>query len=219
METGKPLPWSVSTARLGEVAEAWQDDREMNTPPPLRLARASVFAAVCVLLTAVGHGTASGRPLGPGSVLAGFAGVLAVAFVLAGHERSLPTITGGLLGGQFMLHALFTAAATGSGHHGDLQQLAAAPAGNGAGMTSAHLLAALGSGWWLRRGEQSAWRLARQAAGALLRPLLLVFSVPVEQVRRVPAPPDAPAPRAAEALRHVLVLRGPPQGSRALRFG
>jgi len=199
-------------------AKAWQYTGEMRTQPPLRLARASVFAAVCVLLTAAGHGTVSGRPLTPEGVLAGFAGVLAVAFALAGHERSLPTITGGLLGGQFMLHALFTAAATGFGHHGNLQQLVAEPAGNGTGMTAAHLLAALGSGWWLRRGERAVWRLARQTARALLRPLLPIRTVPAGRPRRVPAPPAAPVPHAVAVLRHVLVLRGPPHGPAALRF-
>ncbi|WP_157963770.1 hypothetical protein [Actinocorallia populi] len=191
----------------------------MNTRPPLRLARASVFAAVCVLLTSAGHATASGEPLGPGSVLAGFAGVLAFAFVLAGHERSLPVITGGLLGGQFMLHTLFTAAATGFGHHGNLQHLVAEPAGGGTGMAAAHLLAACGSGWWLRRGERGAWRLARQAARTLLRPLLLVLSPPVEAVPAAAVPPDVAVPRSVAVLRHVLVLRGPPKGFQALGSG
>lgn len=191
----------------------------MNVRPPLRLARASVFAAVCVLLTSAGHATASGEPLGPGSVLAGFAGVLAFAFVLAGQERSLPVITGGLLGGQFMLHALFTAADTGFGHHGNLPQLVAEPSGGGTGMAAAHLLAAWGSGWWLRRGERGAWRLARQAAKALLRPLLLVLSPPVEAVRHITVTQDVVVPRAVVVLRHVLVLRGPPKGFRALGFG
>ncbi len=192
---------------------------EMNTRPPLRLARASVFAAVCVLLTSTGHAAASGEPLGPGSVLAGFAGVLAVAFVLAGHERSLATITGGLLGGQFMLHTLFTAAATGFGHHGNLQQLVAEPAGDGTAMTAAHLLAALGSGWWLRRGERAVWKLARQTARALLRPFRPVPFLPAETVRPVAVPSEVAMPRAVMVLRHVLVLRGPPKGFQVLGLG
>ncbi|MEO3782277.1 MFS transporter [Actinocorallia sp. B10E7] len=183
----------------------------MNVLPPLRLVRASVFAAVCVVLASAGHTTASGRPLGPGAVLAGFAGALVVAIILAERERSLAVITGGLLGGQFMLHSLFTAAAD---HHENLAQLD--PAVNGAEMTAAHLLAALGSGWWLRRGERRVWRLARQAAKALIRPLLPIISVLAEPVRHVAAPSDVPPPRAISELRHVLVLRGPPRGFPAL---
>ncbi|WP_269855309.1 hypothetical protein [Streptomyces sp. RPT161] len=75
----------------------------------LRLLRAAVFAAVCVTLSAAGHSMASGSGIPLWALLAGWAGVLAVAAPLAGRERSLPGIAAALLGGQLGLHALFSA--------------------------------------------------------------------------------------------------------------
>ncbi|GAA3938740.1 hypothetical protein GCM10023085_20200 [Actinomadura viridis] len=186
----------------------------MPVPPPLRLVRATVFAAVCVLLTSAGHLLASGGPVAPWTAAFGFAGVLGAALALAGHERSLATILGGLLLGQFALHSLF--AAGHGGHHGALP--AAEDDGGGSlGMTAAHLLAALASAWWLRRGERQAWRLARQAARVLALPFLLVTVTPGAPARSAAVPPCPPRVRPAVAvLRHVLVLRGPPARSGAL---
>ncbi|MFH9295583.1 hypothetical protein [Streptomyces sp. NPDC017520] len=73
----------------------------------LRLMRAAVFTAACVVLSAAGHALAAGAPVPAWTLLAGFLGVLAVATVLAGRERSLPSIVGALAGGQFLLHVLF----------------------------------------------------------------------------------------------------------------
>ncbi|WP_202918297.1 hypothetical protein [Streptomyces cavernae] len=73
----------------------------------LRLLRAAVFAAVCVLLSAAGHGLASCETLPLWTLGAGFLAVFAVAAALAGRERSLPGITGVLAVGQVTLHALF----------------------------------------------------------------------------------------------------------------
>ncbi|GAA1911431.1 hypothetical protein [Streptantibioticus ferralitis] len=74
----------------------------------LRLLRAAVFAAVCVTLSAAGHAMASGGGIPLWTLLAGWAGVLAVAAPLAGRERSLPGIAVAMLGGQLGLHALFS---------------------------------------------------------------------------------------------------------------
>ncbi|MYT81427.1 MULTISPECIES: hypothetical protein [unclassified Streptomyces] len=73
----------------------------------LRLMRAAVFTAVCVVLSAAGHALAAGAPVPAWTLLAGFLGVLAVATALAGRERSLPSIAGALAGGQILLHVLF----------------------------------------------------------------------------------------------------------------
>ncbi|MFI7285327.1 hypothetical protein ACIBRY_01450 [Streptomyces anulatus] len=73
----------------------------------LRLMRAAVFTAACVVLSAAGHALAAGAPVPAWTLLAGFLGVLAVATVLAGRERSLPAIVGALAGGQILLHVLF----------------------------------------------------------------------------------------------------------------
>ncbi len=74
----------------------------------LRLLRAAVFAAVCVTLSAAGHEMASGAAIPPWALLAGWAGVFAVAAALAGRERSLPGIAALMLGGQIALHLLFS---------------------------------------------------------------------------------------------------------------
>ncbi|MBX6767239.1 MAG: hypothetical protein IRY90_08830 [Actinomadura rubrobrunea] len=182
----------------------------MIASPPSRTARSAVFAVVCVCLTALGHRTASGEPMPPDALLWGFFGVWAAALPLAGHERSLPTIFGGLLGGQFVLHALFS---TGEPHCHRLGSAHPAPAADhgGTAMAIAHLLAAAVSAWWLRRGERAAWRLARLAASVLLRPLWLTFSAPAPQAPRAAVPRTRPsAPPRVAPLRHVLVLRGPP---------
>ncbi|MFF6907568.1 hypothetical protein ACFY9Q_16650 [Streptomyces sp. NPDC012389] len=92
----------------------------------LRLMRAAVFTAVCVVLSAAGHAFAAGAPVPAWTLLAGFLGVLAVASALAGRERSLPSIAGALAGGQVALHVLFA-----YGSHGSAQAVAAAPRGSG----------------------------------------------------------------------------------------
>ncbi|MGK5552361.1 hypothetical protein ACSNOI_12160 [Actinomadura kijaniata] len=176
--------------------------------PLPRLARAVVFATVCLTLTTAGHAYAAGSAVPAGTVGLGFALVTAFSALLAGTERSFATILGGLLGAQFGLHALFTQASAGAVHHAG-----AGPAGHqahdGPAMTLAHLLAALAAAWWLRRGEAALWSLARRvAAGVLRRPLVLpaVTPPPRPAVRRrgaVPSPARAP-------LRHVLIRRGPP---------
>ncbi|MFZ3471503.1 hypothetical protein ACODT3_19000 [Streptomyces sp. 4.24] len=90
--------------------------------PGLRLIRAAVFTAVCVVLSAAGHALASCATVPWWSLCAGFLAVFAVAAPLAGRRRSLPGIAAGLAGGQLALHALF-----GLGQHG-----AAGPAGGAA---------------------------------------------------------------------------------------
>ncbi|MEO5877336.1 MAG: hypothetical protein ABIS86_05440 [Streptosporangiaceae bacterium] len=187
----------------------------MTSPSPYRSARAAIFAAVCVGLTSVGHWTASGEPLAPAAVGGGLLGVWLVAFALAGHERSLPTILIGLLGGQFTLHTLFT---TGHlHHHGGAPPPITASDGTGTAMVAAHLLAGTVSAWWLWRGDRAAWRLARLTAATLLRPFRAAPKSPLPPVRAVMRPQIASAavPRTA-LLRHVLVLRGPPAPTWAL---
>jgi hypothetical protein len=58
----------------------------------------------------VGHAFSSKVAVPAGAILAGFGLVPAVTMMPAGHERSLVTILGGLLGGQFVLHSLYAAA-------------------------------------------------------------------------------------------------------------
>ncbi|KOV63374.1 hypothetical protein [Streptomyces sp. MMG1121] len=79
----------------------------------LRILRAAVFAAVCVVLAACGHslGACASVPLWTLGV--GFLGCLLVVVPLAGRARSLPGIAVLLALGQTALHTLF-----GLGQHG-----------------------------------------------------------------------------------------------------
>lgn len=79
----------------------------------LRILRAAVFAAVCVVLAAAGHTLASCATVPLWTLGAGFLGALALVAPLAGRERSLPGIVALLALGQTVLHTLF-----GLGQHG-----------------------------------------------------------------------------------------------------
>ncbi|MGW7407932.1 hypothetical protein ACWGI9_30180 [Streptomyces sp. NPDC054833] len=79
----------------------------------LRILRAAVFAAVCVVLAAAGHTLASCATVPLWTLGAGFLGALALVAPLAGRERSLPGIVTLLALGQTVLHTLF-----GLGQHG-----------------------------------------------------------------------------------------------------
>ncbi|MGW6978028.1 PASTA domain-containing protein [Streptomyces sp. NPDC054932] len=88
----------------------------------LRLIRAAVFTAVCVVLSATGHALASCAKVPWWSLALGFLAVFAVAAPLAGRRRTLPGIAAALTAGQLGLHALF-----GLGQHSAVA--AQAPAG------------------------------------------------------------------------------------------
>ncbi|MFC5182771.1 MFS transporter [Actinomadura harenae] len=199
--------------------------------PTLRLARALVFSTVCVALATLGHALAASAAVPAWAALTGFAGVLAVTYALTGHERSLPTIVGGLVGGQFALHTLYTSAcgpcapashpggAVSSIHDGHAMAVVIPAHGPGAGMTFAHVAAGLVSGWWLWRGERAAWSLARRAASfadrpvrllLALRALLAAASEVVAPLVRVPVVQSEPMAALRRALRHQVVRRGPP---------
>ncbi|MEW2353775.1 hypothetical protein [Spirillospora sp. NPDC029432] len=195
-----------------------------HPPRPLfRTSRAVVFTTVCVTLATLGHSLTSTAAIPYWAVVAGFGGVLAVTQALAGHERSLPTLLGGLLGGQFALHSLYASAectaatATAAGHH----TVAVAPGpggggGSGTAMTLAHVAAAVVSAWWLRRGERAAWSLARRIATAPAR-VLIAIEPAAAPPRTAPLPAeDIPARPCGRILRHEVVRRGPPRRSRAL---
>ncbi|WP_199563671.1 MULTISPECIES: hypothetical protein [unclassified Streptomyces] len=118
------------------------------------------------------------------------------------------------------------------------QHLAAAPSGTMSALTGTlpglpmllgHLLAALATGWLLRRGEVALFRIARLsahgaqqlAAGARLRALRNAFRL-VAALRaglagesatgpRIPRTAvDAPRPATGDTLQHMVIRRGPP---------
>jgi hypothetical protein len=99
----------------------------------LRVLRAAVFAAVCVVLAAGGHALASCATVPLWTLGAGFLGVLAVAAPLAGRERSLAGIAALLAAGQTVLHTLF-----GLGQHG--ATAAASTASSAAAMSDASVV-------------------------------------------------------------------------------
>ncbi|MEV6680823.1 hypothetical protein AB0N09_28745 [Streptomyces erythrochromogenes] len=73
----------------------------------LRLIRAAVFTAVCVVLSAAGHALASCATVPWWSLCIGFIAVFAIAAPLAGRRRTLPGLAAVLTAGQLSLHALF----------------------------------------------------------------------------------------------------------------
>ncbi len=188
----------------------------MPTAPVYRAARAVVFATVCVGLAITGHTMVSGMAVPPMAAAAGMVLLTALGASLAGAERSLATILGCLLGGQFVLHALFAAAQHGQmpghGHAASLSSSLSLSSG-GAAMTFAHVVATVVSAWWLRRGERAVWRLARRLAVSVAWPVraLLSSAPPVPTAAAPSAPRAAATARPREVrLRHVLVRRGPP---------
>ncbi|WP_328837749.1 hypothetical protein [Streptomyces europaeiscabiei] len=69
-----------------------------------RTTRAALFAAVCVLLAALGHVMMSGSHVPWWTLVAGAAVTGAVGWCLAGRERGLPLITSVVVAAQTALH-------------------------------------------------------------------------------------------------------------------
>ncbi|MER6473573.1 hypothetical protein [Streptomyces collinus] len=209
----------------------------MSASPAVRSLRAAVFAAVCVLLAAAGHGLAMGDMPSVGADVAAFLGVFGLGWALGRRERSLPGIGAAMLATQAGLHFAFGAAhqgpAAGSGRAHVMRMDAMAGhgmAGHGMAMhahsatvhattahattayaTLAHLLAALVASWWLRRGEAALWSVLRRAVA--LVPGLVAWwrnaPLPRPAGRALPLP-AGPEPPRRPALRHAVSRRGPP---------
>ena len=96
----------------------------------VRVLRAAVFAAVCVVLAAAGHTLASCAAVPLWTLGAGFLGALLVVVPLAGRERSLPGIAALLAVGQTVLHTLF-----GLGQHGTTASVASGAMSMGSGVS------------------------------------------------------------------------------------
>ncbi|WP_028808471.1 hypothetical protein [Streptomyces canus] len=203
-----------------------------------RTVRAAVFAAVCVLLAALGHVLMSGAPVPGWTLAAGLAVTGCAGWCLAGRERGLPLIVAVVVAAQTALHSAFsfaqpTTAAQDMGgmhmesmHMSGMDSLDAAPAGTSSGvgalsflvpfgMYAAHLLAALLTGLWLAYGERAAFRILRAVGARLVAPLRLLLALP--------ATPHRPRLRARRArsqraprlllLVHAITHRGPPPGT------
>jgi hypothetical protein len=266
----------------------------------LRVLRAAVFAAVCVVLAAAGHALASCATIPLWTLGAGFLGTVLLVAPLAGRTRSLPGIAALLTVGQTALHVVFglgqhgttaaaatgsavrtaagaapvsdaslvaqaarlicgtTAAAinpaqaqriltdarirptggtdvggTGSAHH-PADALSTAVGSPVSALPSlpmllAHLLAAVATGWLLRRGDLALLRLVELSAysahsvaeGTLVRSLRGALALVRALRAGLPGAPEAgsrppltaplasPSPRTT-ALQHSVIRRGPP---------
>ncbi|MBT2366434.1 hypothetical protein J7E88_14240 [Streptomyces sp. ISL-10] len=197
-----------------------------NARSPMRALRAALFAAVAVILAAIGHLSQSAHDV-PASGLFAALGVTAVAgWCAAGRRRGACSIGAGLLAVQGALHLLFsgagrtpsTSAPTPTPHHhawhGQYDTAQTAVETFDTGMLAVHLLATAGCALWLAHGEAAFFRYARAALAFAFTPLRLLLAV-------VPLPAPRPAARpAAEAsgvrrpgvlvLAHTVIRRGPP---------
>lgn len=79
-----------------------------------RTVRAAVFAAVCVLLAALGHVLMSGSAVPWWTVAAGFVGTCGLGWSLAGRERGLLLVVSATVLAQGALHSVFSWAQSGS---------------------------------------------------------------------------------------------------------
>ncbi|WP_117199247.1 hypothetical protein [Nocardiopsis sp. TNDT3] len=184
----------------------------MTERPPLRAARAGVFASVCSAVSVGGHALSSEHAVPLGGLLVGAALVYASAWAATGRERGLGAIAGWMAWGQLALHLVFSTAQAAGAHGAHAADPAAVEAASGgARMLVAHVVAGAVCAWWLRQGEAALFAYLRLAAAALLP--VLVLAAPRLVPERVPSAPlperRTPAP-AAPYLRHSLVLRGPP---------
>ncbi|MCZ7456904.1 hypothetical protein [Streptomyces sp. WMMC940] len=108
-----------------------------------RTVRAAVFAAVCVLLAALGHVMMSGEPMPWWTPAGGFVATGALGWGLAGRERGLPSVVAVVVAVQTALHTVFSLAQSGTGA-ADHTARAAAPVHQGhhhtgsSGMGQAH---------------------------------------------------------------------------------
>ncbi|MFX4292911.1 hypothetical protein [Streptomyces bohaiensis] len=193
----------------------------------LRGIRAAVFAAVCVLLAAVGHAHA-GEPAAPALALPALLVLAAVSWAAGGSRRGPIGVTAAAVGSQAALHLLFTLGAPHQGTTAHAVHMhpgaegspavhdaaAGGPLGLSLTMAAAHLLAALVSGWWLAQGERAVFGLLART-GARLTVLRLVPPPPPALPGVRAAAPDSPAPSRSRLLLHSVISRGPPRARAA----
>jgi hypothetical protein len=209
----------------------------MTSGIAFRLARAAVFAAVCVMTAALGHALMSGAVLPWWAVGYAFAATTAAAWWLTGRERGAVLVTGATVVAQLGLHQLFGLAPSvpsspmsvsvsvsgavsgsvdsidmGHAHPMGLEGLESANAlviGGDVGMFAAHVLAALICGVWLWRGEAAAFRTGRAFAYRTGRVLGAAFFEPLRRALRLSAAMRPVEPvRRAEVFAPVRRLRG-----------
>ncbi|MFF7974226.1 hypothetical protein [Streptomyces sp. NPDC007905] len=183
-----------------------------------RTVRAAVFAAVCVLLAALGHVVMSGQHV-PGWVLTGGLAVTGAAgWSLAGRERGLPLIVTVVVAAQTVLHEAFSLAqpaATGPAamDMGPMHMDSAArdAMGSMGGMSTGAMDHMPHTGHSLGGGSTSFAMLAahllaallcglwlahgERAAFRVLRAMAARLAAPLRLLLALPVTPDRPRPR------------------------
>ena len=209
----------------------------MTSDWSLRAARAAMFAALCVGVSAGGHIAMSHQPipwwaLGAAAEATGFA-----AFAMARRQRGFPAIAALMLGGELVLHLLFSFAQDGpvtsalpmpmSGSmvmpgsmpmSGSMSMPMSGPMSGpghgGVGMLAAHVAAGLVCAWWLRCGETAVFGLLRTLVLCTAPMLLPSRPRPLAVPRRAAFVPAGystpPVDTGRHLLEHALVRRGPP---------
>jgi hypothetical protein len=203
----------------------------MEDNPILRIPRAAVFAAVCVLLAAIGHALGSRTGVPASTVAQAWCVVFAAAYALADRQRSFGAIAAFLLVAQGALHPWFQAAQI---EHADARCASVVQLSPGLSvpqmcgntmpswavsslMLGVYALVALACAWWLRRGEAAVFGLARfvvDRGRALIAfaALLLGFAPVAVPYRRARACPDLCGLRLpAAGVFLPVVRRGPPR--------
>lgn len=177
-----------------------------------RATRAATFAAVCVLLAALGHVLMSGARLPGWAVPMAFAWIATIGWILADRERGVAFVTVSTLGMQAALHTVFTLAQIMAPAHPHAMHDHHMTGTSSYGMLGAHLVAALLCGLWLAYGERAAFSVLRSLAVRVLLRLRLAVRMPAipHQPRNVPA--YSPAPVRELLLAHAITSRGPPSG-------
>lgn len=196
----------MADLRCGSEGVGWDDGFVMTASLPFRLARAAVFAVVCVALSVLAHLFGGGSVAGPvvvgGLLLAFGAGVVASV-----RERPLAVILPLLAGMQVVLHVLLSLshapdahAALVHDHPGLVPSV---------GMLVAHAGATGLIALWLARGEAALWGLLHRWDARLCRVLLVILPQPVQEPVVVVAAPE-PARLRSVMRAHVAPTRGPP---------
>ncbi|MDH2428068.1 hypothetical protein [Sphaerisporangium sp. TRM90804] len=187
--------------------------------PLLRALRAAVFAAACVPTSASLHVLAGGAEVRTGVLALALALAWAGAYALGGRRRGRAVLLAACFAAQYGAHHLFTAGAAPAPSltEPSLPLPAGHTHGSALGMLVIHTVVALGSSWWLERGESALATLLHLAVTSvtglwrLVAGLLAPSLVAERTVRLVPW---AGAVRLAHASLAVVVSRrGPPAAS------
>ncbi|MCC9306130.1 hypothetical protein LN042_03240 [Kitasatospora sp. RB6PN24] len=208
----------------------------MEPGAAIRTARAGVFTALLLALSAGGHVLLTGTALPAPVVAVAAVVVFAAALLLSGRERGFGQIAAVLVPLELALNAFYNAGQAtcgpggargggllpdllcGTGPVHDLGPVPVLPGQLTSGQLTvvvlAHVGAALVAALWLRQGEKAVFRLLTVAAVRTWRPvrILLAWLLPAEPEQALPAWAFSDDERRGpqEVLRRCTRRRGPP---------